>query len=169
MQVRCSPLVSTPNVNNFLDIRSQIRGTLATSESFFSNSMFILRFWRCFSGSLGRGDGRRDEYQRLSSWSGILRKKWTRMDLAWNLTNCPIGSSDSRWILDPPIGQTKWSWPCIFLTVKEIDLCSSPPKSRDLLALAFQTPNRVKAVSKNMHSWSWWLSRVLIRTVKVSF
>ena len=41
--VRCSPLVSTPNVNNFLDIRSQRKGLLATSECFFSNSMFILK------------------------------------------------------------------------------------------------------------------------------
>lgn len=46
---RCSPLVSTPNVNNFLDIRSQTEGMLDAFDAFFSESMFILWFWRYFA------------------------------------------------------------------------------------------------------------------------
>lgn len=84
--------------------------------------MFILRFWKYYSGV-------------AATWRPWRKERWTsktvvmewytkkevesRMDLAWNLTNYPIGSSDPRWILDPLIGQTKWSWSCIFLTIKK--------------------------------------------------
>ena len=42
-----SPLVSTPNVNNFLDIRSHI---VETFDFSFSDSMFILKVLKDYGG-----------------------------------------------------------------------------------------------------------------------
>ena len=71
--MRCrSPLVSTPNVNNFLDIRSHI---VETFDFSFSDSMFILKVLKDYGGmvrgSLGRGrwEGGKRNNRVTSSWA----------------------------------------------------------------------------------------------------
>jgi hypothetical protein len=69
--VSCSPLVSTPNVNNFLDIRSQIKGILATSKSPFSDFMFIFEVLKVLCSGV---DGRhcQEEYPNTVEVAMVL-------------------------------------------------------------------------------------------------
>ena len=95
-----SPLVSTPNVNNFLDIRSQILDT-SDFSSFSDSSMFIFEVfyeglfgWGHFGrGKMGMGK-QEEDYEITSSWWCVINRKRsgdTRVDFALRIRQLRLG------------------------------------------------------------------------------